>query len=94
MDIQVMGLTPGFDKGDPRNAGVAGVAGDELVGPGWRRVAMLRRVTYTDAKGTTYKIYLTTEMRLPAWAIVLLFKQRWDIEKVFDEKIRGQTPCK
>ena len=45
---------------------------------------MLRRVTYTDAKGTTYR-YLTTEMKLPAWAVVLLFKQRWDIEKVFDE---------
>jgi hypothetical protein len=24
-------------------------------------------------------------MKLPAWVIVLLFKQRWDIEKVFDE---------
>jgi hypothetical protein len=24
-------------------------------------------------------------MKLPAWTIVLLFKQRWDIEKVFDE---------
>ena len=45
---------------------------------------MLRRVTYTDAKGTTYK-YLTTEIKLSAWVIVLLFKQRWDIEKVFDE---------
>ena len=45
---------------------------------------MLRRVTYTDAGGTTYR-YLTTERNLPAWVIVLLFKQRWDIEKVFDQ---------
>jgi len=80
MDIQVTGLTPGFDRGDQRNAGVSA---DELVGPGGGG-SMLRRVTYTDAKGTTYR-YLTTEMKLPAWVVVLLFKQRWDIEKVFDE---------
>jgi len=80
MDIQVIGLRPGFDKEDPRNAGVTA---DEYVSPG-EGGSMLRRVSYTDAKGKTYK-YLTTEMKLPAWVIVLLFKQRWDIEKVFDE---------
>ena len=80
MDIQVMGMTPGFDREDPRNAGVGA---DELVGPGGGGT-MLRRVTYTDTKGATYR-YLTTEMTLPAWVVVLLFKQRWDIEKVFDE---------
>jgi hypothetical protein len=80
MDIQVIGLNPNFDRGDPRNADIIA---DELVGPGGGG-AMLRRVTYTDGKGTTYK-YLTTEMKLPAWVVVLLFKQRWDIEKVFDE---------
>ena len=80
MGIEVMGMTPGFDREDPRNAGVDA---DEFVGPGGGGT-MLRRVTYTDTKGTTYK-YLTTEMKLPAWVIVLLFKARWDIEKVFDE---------
>jgi hypothetical protein len=80
MNIQVIGLTPHFDRGDTRNAGVTA---DELVGPGGGG-AMLRRVTYISAKGVIYK-YLTTEMKLPAWVIVLLFKQRWDIEKVFDE---------
>jgi hypothetical protein len=80
MDIGVIGLTPGLDRADPRNAGVAA---DELVGPGGGG-PMLRRVTYTDEKGATYK-YLTTEMKLPAWVIALLFKGRWDIEKVFDE---------
>ncbi|MCP4003735.1 MAG: transposase [bacterium] len=80
MDIQVIGMTPGFDREDPRNVGVDA---DEFVGPGGGGT-MLRRVTYTDPKGTTYK-YLTTEMRQPAWVIVLLFKARWDIEKVFDE---------
>ena len=80
MDIQVMGMTPGFDRADPRNAGVGA---DEFVGPGGGGT-MLRRVTYTDTKGTIYR-YLTTEMKLPAWVVVLLFKARWDIEKVFDE---------
>ena len=79
MKIEVIGLSD-FDRDDSRNAGVIA---DDLVGPGGGG-AMLRRVTYTDAKGVTYK-YLTTEMKLPAWVIVLLFKQRWDIEKVFDE---------
>ena len=80
MKIEVIGLTPNFDRADPRNAGVTA---DELVSPGGGG-AMLRRVTYTDANGTTYR-YLTNEMKLSAWVIVLLFKQRWDIEKVFDE---------
>ena len=80
MTIEVIGLTPHFDRADPRNAGVTA---DELVGSG-SSGEMIRRVTYTDVKGTTYK-YLTNEMKLPAWVIVLLFKQRWDIEKVFDE---------
>ena len=80
MKPEVIGLTPHFDRGDTRNAGVIA---DELVGPGGGG-AMIRRVSYTDAKGTTYR-YLTDEMTLPAWVIVLLFKQRWDIEKVFDE---------
>lgn len=80
MKIEVIGLTPGFDRADPRNAGVGA---DEFVAPGGGG-AMLRRVTYTDAKGTTYR-YLTNEMKLPAWVIVLLFKLRWDLEKVFDE---------
>lgn len=80
MKIEVIGLTHSFDRSDLRNAGVIA---DELVGPGGGGT-MMRRVTYTDAKGVTYK-YLTNEMTLPAWVIVLLFKQRWDIEKVFDE---------
>ncbi len=80
MQLMPMGKTEGFDKEDPRNAGVIA---DEYVGPGnngW----MLRRVSYTDEKGTTYR-FLTTEFNLPAWVIVLLYKQRWDIEKVFDQ---------
>ncbi|WP_129589590.1 transposase [Rubritalea profundi] len=28
---------------------------------------------------------MTDELTLAAWTIVLLYKHRWDIEKVFDE---------
>ena len=80
MDIGVIGLNPKFDRGDPRNAGVGA---DGFVGPGGGG-SMLRRVSYSDAKGATYQ-YLTPEMTLPAWHIVLLFKQRWEIGQVFDE---------
>jgi len=38
----------------------------------------------TDGKKKTYT-YITNEMTLPAWAIVLMYKQRWNIEKVFHQ---------
>lgn len=71
-----------FDRDDHRNAGVLS---DEYVGPGGGAGAMLRRITYLDpAEGTRY-VYLTTEMGLPPGLLVLIYKQRWDVEKVFDE---------
>ena len=43
----------------------------------------MRRIIYTDPKdGKTYT-FITNEMTLPAFAIVLTYKHRWDIEKVF-----------
>lgn len=70
-----------IDREDKRNAGVIT---DEFVGPA-SSGAMLRRITYLDPlSGTTYT-YLTTEMTLPPGLLVLLYKHRWDIEKVFDE---------
>jgi len=66
------------DRRDSRNEGVVS---DYFVGRG--NGAQLRRVVYTDPRdGTTYT-YITNEMTLPAWAIVLIYKQRWNIEKVF-----------
>ena len=45
----------------------------------------IRQIIYINpADGVQYR-YLTNEFTLPAWAIVLLYKHRWDIEKVFDE---------
>ena len=46
---------------------------------------MLRRIVYIDPRdGTTYR-YLTSEMQLPAHLIVIIYKQRWDIEKTFHQ---------
>ena len=45
----------------------------------------IRQIIYINpADGVEY-CYLTNEYTLPAWTIVLLYKHRWDIEKVFDE---------
>lgn len=70
------------DRGDHRNAGVRS---DENVGPGSGAGAMLRRITYLDPAENTLYVYLTTEMTLPPGLLVLIYKQRWDVEKVFDE---------
>lgn len=70
-----------IDRGAPENTGVVG---DEVVMPA-SGIGKLRRITYTDATtGETYT-YITTEMKLPPWVLALIYKQRWDIEKVFDE---------
>lgn len=70
-----------FDRTDARNAGVVA---DQLVSPG-SGGAMLRRILYLDPlTGIEYR-YLTTETTLPPGLLVLLYKQRWDIEKTFDE---------
>lgn len=69
-----------LDASDPRNEGLEG---DYLVGN--CHGTSLRRITYTDPRdGTTYT-YLTNEMTLPPSLLVLLYKHRWDIEKVFDQ---------
>lgn len=70
-----------FDREDPRNNGVIS---DEKVEPSTYDVAV-RRIVYRDPiTGNVFK-FITTEMTLPPGIICLLYKQRWDIEKVFDE---------
>jgi hypothetical protein len=77
---EVVGLND-WDRGDLRNTGILS---DELVGVFCG--LMLRRVRYRDpATGTVYS-YMTNEMTLPPGLIAFLYKLRWDIEKVFDEK--------
>lgn len=69
-----------LDRSDPRNEGVVS---DHLVGtPGG---VQLRRIIYTNPEdGVTYT-YLTNDFTLPAYQLVLLYKHRWDIEKIFHQ---------
>jgi len=71
-----------FDREDPRNAGVID---DEQVGPCSGSGELFRRITYIDPVTGTRYVYITTEMTLPPGILALIYKQRWDIEKVFDE---------
>jgi len=65
-----------IDPTDPRNEGIES---EHFVSPSYGEA--LRRITYTDpADGTTY-VYLTNEMKIPAYQLVVIYKQRWDIEK-------------
>lgn len=69
-----------FDPNDPRNEGILS---DRLVATTCG--VQLRRIVYTDPRdGNTYS-YLTNEITLPAGLLVLVYKHRWDIEKVFNE---------
>ena len=70
-----------FNRDDERNHGVVS---DEQVGPGGGG-AMLRRIIYIDPETGKEFSFITTEMTLPPGIICLLYKTRWDIEKVFDE---------
>jgi IS4 transposase len=68
------------DRTEPRNEGVVS---DHMVGTSCG--VQLRRVVYTNPEdGVTYT-YLTNDFTLPAYLIVLLYKHRWDIEKIFHE---------
>ena len=69
-----------LDASDPRNEGMVS---DHLVGTSTG--VMLRRIVYTNPEdGVTYT-YLTNDFTLPAYQIVLLYKHRWDIEKIFHQ---------
>jgi len=70
------------DRDDPRNEGVIS---DEQVGPGGGAGAMLRRIVYKDPETETIFTYIATEMTLPPGIVCLLYKHRWDIEKIYDE---------
>lgn len=69
-----------FDSNDPRNDGIIS---DHLVATS--HGVTLRRIIYTNPEdGVTYT-YLTNDFTLPAYQIVLLYKHRWDIEKIFHQ---------
>ena len=65
------------DKEDKRNEGVVV---DCFVGAAGR---MMRRIAYVDPRDEKTYTYITNELTLPAFALVQIYKQRWDQEKVF-----------
>jgi len=79
MKLAVTGQ-PVWDPTDPVNAGiqsmdwVSGLAG-----------VLLRRIVYQEPLTGTIYTFLTNEMTIRPGLIALLYKLRWDIEKVFDE---------
>jgi len=50
-----------------------------------RRGLRLREITFRNPCDGQVYVYLTSEMTLPPGLLVLLYKTRWEIEKVFDE---------
>lgn len=70
-----------FDRSDLRNSGVIS---DQKVETPAKNID-LRRIEYRDPVSGKVYVYITTEMTLPPGIVCLLYKQRWDIEKIFDE---------
>ena len=60
-----------------------GVTGDRLVRD--RRGIKVREITFCNPCDGVVYVYLTSEMTLEPGLLVLLYKTRWEIEKVFDE---------
>lgn len=61
-----------------------GIMDDEIMGTCMG--VSIRRVTYKDAEtGIIYKYLTNLPASVPPGIIALLYKSRWDIEKVFDE---------
>lgn len=76
----VMGMNS-WDQSDSRNTGVLA---DQIIGV--FAGVMMRRVLYRDPATDRRYSFITSEMNLPPGLIAFLYKLRWDIEKVFDEK--------
>lgn len=79
MELRILGKYD-FDPEDPRNAGVVD---DQMIGNS--SGTMVRRIIYLDpVSGTTYG-FLTNEFTIPPGILAFIYKERWNIEKVFDE---------
>lgn len=80
MKLTVMGK----HRYDEKAAINLGIIDDEILGTSMG--VSIRRVTYKDAEtGIIYKYLTNLPTSVPPGIIVLLYKSRWDIEKVFDE---------
>jgi len=73
----VLGEMP-LNREDPRNEGVIS---DQIIGAPCG--VQLRRIVYINPEDGKKYTYLTNESKLPAYILVLMYKLRWDIEKIF-----------
>ncbi len=69
-----------IDASDPRNDGIIS---DHMVSTS--NGVMLRRIVYVNPEDGVSYTYLTNDNTLPAYQLVLLYKHRWDIEKIFHQ---------
>lgn len=69
-----------LDRTDPRNEGVIS---DHLVGTSCG--VQLRRIVYTNPEDGVTHTYLTNDFTVPAYQLILVYKHRWDIEKIFHQ---------
>jgi hypothetical protein len=80
MKLEIVGTHP-FDRADPINQGVVS---DEMVATSVG--VTVRRVIYQDPEtGITYTYLTNLPPSIPPGIVALLYKCRWDVEKVFDE---------
>lgn len=79
MNLEVIG-EPKWDRNDPDNAGIQSV---QLVAG--QAGVVLRRIEYVEPVTGTKYCFITNEMTLRPGIIAFLYKQRWDVEKVFDQ---------
>jgi hypothetical protein len=80
MSLQVVGKSA-FDPAAPENIGIVA---DEMVGTS--AGTCLRRVAFLDAAtGVLYTFLTNLPTSVPPGIVALLYRSRWDIEKVFDE---------
>ena len=80
MKLEIIGIYP-FDRADPINQGVVS---DEMVATSVG--VTVRRVIYHDPETRILYAYLTNlPPAIPPGIVALLYKSRWDVEKVFNK---------
>jgi hypothetical protein len=80
MKLQAMGKNS-YDAASAQNSGIEA---DEIMGTSMG--VSIRRVTYRDAEtGDVYRFLTNLPCSVEPGIVALLYKSRWDIEKVFDE---------
>lgn len=80
MKLEIVGIHP-FDSANPINQGVIS---DEMAATSVG--VSVRRVIYQDPEtGITYSYLTNLPSSIPPGIVALLYKCRWDVEKIFDE---------